>query len=119
MSIKKETLDLNAFRFNENGLIPVVAQDYESGEVLMLAYMNADAVQKTFETGYAHYYSRSKKTVTKYGEALGNTQKLMVAFLDHDNDTLLIKVNQKGKADPEQGYRRRDVRQTATYRGRV
>lgn len=103
MSIKKETLDLNAFRFNENGLIPVVAQDYESGEVLMLAYMNADAVQKTFETGYAHYYSRSKKTVTKYGEALGNTQKLMVAFLDHDNDTLLIKVNQKGKADPEKG----------------
>ncbi|MBE5752110.1 MAG: bifunctional phosphoribosyl-AMP cyclohydrolase/phosphoribosyl-ATP diphosphatase HisIE [Clostridiales bacterium] len=103
MPEKQEKIDIKKLKFAENGLIPVVAQDYESGEVLMLAYMNAAAVEKTFETGYAHYYSRSKKTVSKYGETLGNTQKLMTAFLDHDNDTLLIKVKQKGKADPEKG----------------
>lgn len=101
MSVKNEALDLKQFKFAENGLIPVVAQDYESGEVLMLGYMNAEAVEKTFATGYAHYYSRSKKSVTKFGEVLGNTQKIVVAFLDHDNDTLLIKVKQHGKASPD------------------
>lgn len=101
MSMKKEVLDIKRFRFADNGLIPVVAQDYESGEVLMLAYMNEEAVKKTFETGYAHYYSRSKKTVTKFGEVLGNTQKVTTAFLDHDDDTLLLKVKQNGKAAPD------------------
>ncbi len=104
MATNKEcTIQIDKFKFDKDGLIPVVVQDYESGEVLMLVYMNKEAVQKTFETGYAHYYSRSKKAVTKYGEALGNTQKVRVAFLDHDNDTLLLKVKQKGKADEEQG----------------
>ena len=88
MSLKNETVNVKEWKFDANGLIPVVAQDYESGEVLILAYMNEEAVNKTFETGYAHYYSRSKKAVTKYGETLGNTQKLMVAFLDRDSDTL-------------------------------
>ena len=101
MSVKNEALDLKQFKFAENGLIPVVAQDYESGEVLMLGYMNSEAVEKTFATGYAHYYSRSKKAVSKFGEVLGNTQKIVVAFLDHDNDTLLIKVKQSGKASPD------------------
>ena len=101
MAVKKTTMDFSEFKFDKDGLIPVVAQDYESGEVLMLVYMNKEALEKTFTTGYAHYYSRSKKTVTKYGEVLGNTQKVMTAFIDHDNDTLLIKVKQKGKADPE------------------
>ncbi len=104
MTTKKDmTIDLKDFKFDKDGLIPVVAQDYESGEVLMLVYMNKEAVEKTFETGYAHYYSRSRKAVTKYGEALGNTQKIKAAFLDHDNDTLLLKVSQKGKADEEKG----------------
>ncbi len=109
MAVKKEIkaadveIAMDKFKFDKDGLIPVVVQDYESGEVLMLVYMNAEAVQKTFETGYAHYYSRSKKTVSKYGEALGNTQKVRAAFLDHDNDTLLLKVRQKGKADEEKG----------------
>ncbi|MBR6703550.1 MAG: bifunctional phosphoribosyl-AMP cyclohydrolase/phosphoribosyl-ATP diphosphatase HisIE [Clostridia bacterium] len=103
MSLKNETVNVKEWKFDANGLIPVVAQDYESGEVLLLAYMNEDAVKKTFETGYAHYYSRSKKAVAKYGETLGNTQKLMVAFLDRDSDTLLLKVKQTGKADAESG----------------
>ncbi len=104
MAMKKEkAIALDKFKFDKDGLIPVVAQDYESGEVLMLVYMNQEAVEKTFATGYAHYYSRSKKSVTKYGDALGNTQKVRAAFLDHDNDTLLLKVTQNGKADEELG----------------
>lgn len=102
MSAKKEVVNgMDKFKFGKDGLMPVVVQDYESGEVLMLVYMNEEAVAKTFETGYAHYYSRSKKTVSKYGEVLGNTQKVRVAYLDHDNDTLLLKVTQKGNADAE------------------
>ena len=102
MATKQETtLNISNFKFDKDGLIPVVAQDYESGEVLLLAYMNKDAAEKTFATGYAHYYSRSKKAVTKYGEATGNTQRVKAAFLDHDNDSLLLKVRQKGKADVE------------------
>ena len=95
------TIDVKKIKFNKDGLVPVVVQDYESGEVLMLVYMNAEAVKKTVETGYAHYYSRSKKNVTKFGEVLGNTQKVKAAFIDHDSDSLLLKVVQKGKADPE------------------
>ncbi len=103
MSTKKEiVVPMEKFKFGKDGLMPVVVQDYESGEVLMLVYMNGEAVTKTFETGYAHYYSRSKKSVSKYGDKLGNTQKVRTAFLDHDNDTLLLKVSQKGNADAEQ-----------------
>ena len=101
MAVKKTTMDFSEFKFDKDGLIPVVAQDYESGEVLMLVYMNKEALEKTFTTGYAHYYSRSKKTVTKYGEVLGNTQKVVVMALDYDNDSLLLKVIQKHKADAE------------------
>ena len=95
------TIDVKKIKFNKDGLVPVVVQDYESGEVLMLVYMNKDAVEKTVETGYAHYYSRSKKSVSKFGEQLGNTQKVRAAFIDHDSDSLLLKVTQKGNADPE------------------
>ena len=95
------TIDVKKIKFNKDGLVPVVVQDYESGEVLMLVYMNKEAVEKTVETGYAHYYSRSKKSVTKFGEQFGNTQKVKAAFIDHDSDSLLLKVVQKGNADPE------------------
>lgn len=98
-----KTMDVKKLKFNADGLLPVVVQDYESGEVLMLVYMNEEAWQKTMETGYAHYYSRSKKSVTKYGEVLGNTQKVKTAFIDHDSDTLLLKVRQNGYADFEKG----------------
>ena len=101
MAVKKTTMDFSEFKFDKDGLIPVVAQDYESGEVLMLVYMNKEALEKTFATGYAHYYSRSKKTVTKYGEVLGNTQKVVVMALDQDRDSILLKVIQKNKADAE------------------
>lgn len=100
MATKQETnVNINTLKFDKDGLISVVAQDYESGEVLMLGCMNQEAVEKTFATGYAHYYS--KKSVSKYGEALGNTQKVKAAFVNADNDQLLLKVRQKGKADAE------------------
>lgn len=101
MAIKQESVDISKFKFDKDGLIPAVVQDYESGEVLMLVYMNKEAVEKTFATGYAHYYSRSKKAVSKFGEKSGNTQGVRAIFLDHDSDSLLLKVNQKGNADAE------------------
>lgn len=100
MATKQEVLDISAFQFNENGTIPVVVQDYESGEVLMLASMNAEAVEKTFETGYAHYFD-AEKGVSRFGDGIGNTQKLKVAFLNNDGTQLLLKVRQKGLANPE------------------
>ena len=103
MATKKDvTVDMNEFKFGKDGLITVVTQDYESGEVLLIGEMNKEAVEKTFETGYAHYYCDKKKAALKYGATLGNTQKLKAAFVD-ENGTLLIKVRQTGKAAPEVG----------------
>ena len=101
--MKNVTIDMKKIKFGKDGLVPVVVQDYESGEVLMLMYANEEAIQKTLSSGFAHYYSRSRKNVYKFGEVLGNYQKLKAMFLDHDSDTILHKVDQAGKADPEQG----------------
>lgn len=101
MAIKQETVDVSKIKYNENGLIPVVVQDYESGEVLMLAEMNADAVEATFATGYAHYYNAQKKEVVKQGAGTGNTQSVKVAFVTNNGEALLLKVGQKGKVDVE------------------
>ena len=103
MATAKKEVNVKEFCFNGDGLIPVIAQDYESGEVLMLAYMNEEAAEKTFESGYAYYYSRSKNVVSKFGDGAGNTQKVMAAYLDKDSDTLLLRVRQKGGADIEGG----------------
>lgn len=101
MATKKEkkevAVSMEKFKFNKDGLLAVVVQDYESGEVLLIGSMNAEAVEKTFETGYAHYYSTEKKAVIKYG----NTQKVRVAFLDNEGTSLLLKVNQRGNANEE------------------
>ena len=102
MSEKKQTVDFDSVKLDENGFVCVIAQDYESGEVLLLSKMNAEALEKTFETGYAHYYCDKKKAAVKYGATLGNTQKLKAAFVDQSG-TLLIKVRQTGKAAPEVG----------------
>ena len=92
-------VDVKEIKFGRDGLIPVVVQEITSGEVLMQIYMNAEAVEKTFATGWAHYYSRSKKAVFKFGEAMKNTQKVVAAFLDNDKDSLLLKVRQTNVAD--------------------
>lgn len=80
-----------------SGLIPAVAQSVE-GEVLMLAYVNKEALKLTFETGYAHYYSRSRQNIWKKGESSGHLQKIKDVFLDCDGDTILYIVEQSGPA---------------------
>lgn len=80
------------------GLVPVVAQDEESGQVLMQAYADREALRLTFETGYAHYFSRSRKSLWKKGETSGNLQKVSAVYVDCDGDCLLYKVSQTGPA---------------------
>ncbi|MDX4062739.1 bifunctional phosphoribosyl-AMP cyclohydrolase/phosphoribosyl-ATP diphosphatase HisIE [Aliarcobacter skirrowii] len=79
-------------------LIPVITQDSSSNEVLMLAYVNKEALELTLKTGFAHYFSRSKQRIWKKGESSNHTQKIVDIFLDCDNDTLLFKVIQEGVA---------------------
>mgnify|MGYP002802035573 FL=1 len=85
-------------KFDANGLICAIAQDYETGEVLMQAYMNAEALEKTLETGYAHYYSRSRKALWKKGETSGHTQKVIAATFACARACILLQVEQKGAA---------------------
>lgn len=95
--IEKE-LELKKIAFDERGLVPAIAQDVGTGEVLMLAYMNEEALRKTLETGYAHYYSRSRKELWKKGGTSGNLQKVAGIYYDCDGDAILIKVDQLGVA---------------------
>ena len=88
----------------EKGLIPVVIQDIEDGEVLMLAYMNKDSLTKTLKTGRTHFWSRSRKKVWLKGETSGHYQKVKEVYFDCDKDTLLIKVKQV-KAACHKGYK--------------
>ncbi len=85
-------------KFDERGLICAVAQDWRTGEVLMQAYMNEEALRLTAETGYAHYWSRSRKKLWKKGETSGHTQKVISATFDCDRDCLLLQVEQTGAA---------------------
>ena len=80
-----------------NELIPVVVQDYRSKKVLMLAYANKEALDKTLTTGYANYWSRSRGKLWMKGETSGHTQKIKRVIVDCDHDTLLYVVEQKGK----------------------
>jgi len=89
---------IDDIRFNDAGLAPAIAQDAGSGRVLMMAWMNAEAVQQTLTTGFAHYYSRSRQKQWKKGESSGHVQKVVDIFLDCDGDTLLLKVVQTGPA---------------------
>jgi len=81
-----------------NGLVPVIVQDSLTNEVLMLAYMNKEALNLTLNSGYAHYFSRSKNRIWKKGESSGHTQKIIDILVDCDNDTILLKVEQNGVA---------------------
>lgn len=87
------------------GLVPVIAQDWRTGEVLMLAYMNEEAWQRTLETGKVHYFSRSRNKIWLKGESSGHVQVVKEILLDCDLDTVLIKVEQKGGAACHKGYR--------------
>lgn len=81
-------------KFDDKGLVPAIAQDSETGEVLMLAYMNREALEKSVETGLAHYFSRSRQKLWMKGESSGHRQHIKAFHLDCDSDTLLIKVVQ-------------------------
>lgn len=85
-------------RFDKEGLIPAIAQDAEGGQVLMVAYMNAEALRKTLESGFAHYYSRSRRRLWKKGEESGHLQRVKEIRLDCDGDALLLRVEQEGVA---------------------
>jgi len=84
--------------FGETGTIPAVAQDADSGEVLMLAYVTPEAVERTRETGLAHYYSRSRDELWQKGETSGNVQRVSEVRVDCDGDALLYRVEQDGGA---------------------
>lgn len=79
-----------------NGLIPVVVQEAKTKELLMLAYTNKEALEKTLSTGFAHYWSRSRQKLWMKGETSGHTQKIKKIMVDCDYDTLLFQVEQKG-----------------------
>lgn len=85
-------------KFDDRGLVPVVIQDVDNGEVLMLAYMNADSLAKTLETGRTYFWSRSRQTLWMKGETSGHVQAVHEIRLDCDADTILIKVHQTGVA---------------------
>lgn len=91
-------LDLNQIKFDEKGLVPVVAQDVQTGTVLMLAYMNKESLQLTLDTGYAVYFSRSRQALWKKGETSGHVQKVRAIHYDCDGDSLLMLVEQTGAA---------------------
>jgi len=85
-------------RFDRSGLVPVVAQDVATGDVLTLAYANREAVEKTLASGEAHYYSRSRSELWRKGATSGNTQRVVEVKLDCDGDTLLYVVEPRGPA---------------------
>ena len=87
------------------GLVPAIVQDFETGDILMLAYMNMDAFNATLSTGKATYYSRSRKTLWVKGETSGNIQLIKEIRIDCDDDTVLLKVEQLGGAACHTGHR--------------
>jgi phosphoribosyl-AMP cyclohydrolase len=83
-------------KFNKDGLVPAIAQDADTGEVLMLAYMNAEALRRTLKSGEAWFYSRSRKELWHKGESSGNIIKVSEVWKDCDSDTILIKGKASG-----------------------
>lgn len=91
--------------FDARGLIPCIAQDAASGEVLMLGWMNREALARTIETGWAHYWSRSRQQLWRKGERSGQAQRVRAILIDDDQDCLLIRVELTGGASCHVGYR--------------
>ncbi len=85
-------------KFNEAGLIPAVVQDFQNGEILMMAWMNKESLQLTIETNFAHYFSRSRGKLWKKGETSNQTQEIKEILIDCDGDCLILKVKQQGVA---------------------
>lgn len=90
--------DPQSLRYDDQGLIPAIAQDHETGEVLMLAWMNAAALERTLATGHVTYWSRSRRAFWAKGESSGHVQRLVELRVDCDRDCLLLLVDQTGPA---------------------
>ncbi len=91
-------LDVGDLKYDERGLIPAVAQDAATGEVLMLAWMSAESLRRTLETGRATYWSRSRRSLWVKGETSGHVQEVVEVRADCDGDAVLLRVNQTGPA---------------------
>ncbi len=98
-------MDLRELKFDAKGLIPVIAQDADDGEVLMLAWANEEAIRETIETGYGTYFSRSRSKLWRKGEESGNRQKIKEILLDCDGDAVIYKIEQIGGVACHTGHR--------------
>ena len=93
-----DMINLDDLKYDDNGLITAISQDYKTGEVLMLAYMNREALENTIETGNGHYWSRSRQKQWKKGESSGHVQIIHDIRVDCDMDAILLQVEQIGGA---------------------
>jgi len=98
-------MNIPELKYDRHGLIPAIIQDAENHEVLMMAYMNNESFARTIETGYTHFWSRSRSTMWKKGESSGHVQEVRQILYDCDRDTVLIKVVQKGPGACHTGHR--------------
>ncbi|MFC1607565.1 phosphoribosyl-AMP cyclohydrolase [Candidatus Latescibacterota bacterium] len=89
-------LNIDSIKFDDKGLVPAIAQDAETGEILMFAWMNRESLVKTLESGIMTYWSRSRQELWVKGESSGNTQEVVTGYVDCDADVLLFKVTPKG-----------------------
>jgi phosphoribosyl-AMP cyclohydrolase len=105
-ALNSPSLIADAVKWNADGLVPTIAQDFTSQEVLMLAYMNRESLLLTIESGQAHYFSRSRQSLWKKGETSGHIQHVREMRLDCDGDTILLKVDQTGGIACHTGRRR-------------
>lgn len=92
-------------QFDEKGLVPAIAQDNKTGEVLMAAFMDRTAWERTLSTGYVHYWSRSRQKLWKKGESSGHAQRVIEVRVDCDRDCVLVKIEQIGGAACHTGFR--------------
>jgi phosphoribosyl-AMP cyclohydrolase len=105
-TLNTKLTDSNMLNFDKaGGLVPAIAQDADTGEVLMLAWMNQEAFDETVKTGKAVYFSRSRNKIWRKGEESGHVQEVVGVFIDCDADTVLIKVRQLGGAACHEGYK--------------
>jgi len=98
-------MNIPQLKYDANGLIPAIIQDAENNEVLMMAYMNETSLEKTVETGYTYFWSRSRQKYWKKGETSGHVQEVKAILVDCDKDTVLIKVIQHGPGACHTGHR--------------
>jgi phosphoribosyl-AMP cyclohydrolase len=89
---------IDTLAFNKDGLIPAIAQQHDTGEVLMLAWMNRESIAQTLRTGHVTYWSRSRQQLWRKGDTSGHAQRLIEMRIDCDSDTLLLQVDQTGPA---------------------